>query len=1296
MYDLGEGGDAFRFVAAVEARALLSRQRSDVPAGRDTEALRKLDADVVAGEKARSGGADAELHCAIVAISPLAIATSNLVQLVLTTASGVRIYLQTVPAAATNPKARPVHLRPLFALPPPRAADSKPLRCMRGSVLCAGEVTLLASGVDDSPQRGGVELLCLADLPLPSFERPAGSASSTSAAAERCALGRLRLQGAILAVAQETAGRAVDEPASYELVEQHAKPPRGYAVLTSDGVQRLRKRRPVDELLQSSQVTIPSLYAGLTSPVESFFLRYGADEGCAMCLLATLSHASDSALAAQLAGWASALGGDTLSLEQPAAAQPQQGQAATAQGQAIRLPSPRFSGRHGGICRVIARLLAPHWANTIVTEVPAAGAAPTGTVQSVASALGAGAKPPTAVEMRVASETWRGIQQSLLLLVAHLDAHPAQWGRSPSAEATPSGASGPSVGGAALRSTLYAGSAEALERRRGVEMAHAAAREAEAIEALVAFAKRAAEAAAFLATIALVSSGDGSGSAGHVEVPRQRLMQRLASRLEPALLTTLKKLTLAELIVPLQKDSAGRPLPGKWDATVDTKLPKALFMELGGADGGGALTAELQRHCPTFFSTADQAVLKGWSLLNRAATPSVAHDERASLLSQAMRTFSGVTAHVDLPKLLAAIVKQRSSLASAPAAAAATSVLDAGLAELPLAAARAADPSFAANALLIGGGGGGLSEWSTKLRGVLATRLRCYGLLLAKLELLAAPPPPASSGAAKDKGAAPKANGTSSASNGSAAAPSGAPAAAGVFERGGHGDSDAWLRVLTHALRVQPTDALFHHAVFLHLLHSKRDAVLLTLPSAHLLSFATSPPLTDAARQVWGRFLRLGPPEELASLESLLAAPVSPGWAAVEKILASGALLPRLHFDNGRFVEAALAFAELAERPEPGAPPPPAALDTPLAPVAATSQPAAPLSPSALLERQRALEVRISFISMALASASGAGGSAASGLGTDFVRTLEENAQRAQLQLKLASDLGTLLGSEARVQQLLPFVGGHADAASLRRSLEHFHAQVCGSLVELNGLFKATWAARLWAPLLAILDFARPYREYPQCVTVALQHILHQPPELWSGANGGVVGPSRPWGEISRDVASLRKAFSNDYIFQPDVIVACLEAHQLSQPRPEEGLVVRNLCSRAAATARPPVPWATIYQCYGSADRCGPLMKVLWEGQRSSLGSTGRQKLHLAAGLATLLAEWLDEARGPSADRGDLAAFAAAQRQLGVAADLDRHIAELDGIGALLGDNQLLASRADLLRQQLRRLLHDISSMGHL
>jgi len=58
-----------------------------------------------------------------------------------------------------------------------------------------------------------------------------------------------------------------------------------------------------------------------------------------------------------------------------------------------------------------------------------------------------------------------------------------------------------------------------------------------------------------------------------------------------------------------------------------------------------------------------------------------------------------------------------------------------------------------------------------------------------------------------------------------------------------------------------------------------------------------------------------------------------------------------------------------------------------------------------------------------------------------------------------------------------------------------------------------------------------------------------------------------------------------------------------------------------------------------------------------------------------------------------LPAFAAAMRNIGVASDLDRLISELDGIGALLSDNQLLSQTADLLRRQLRKLLHDISSV---
>lgn len=437
-----------------------------------------------------------------------------------------------------------------------------------------------------------------------------------------------------------------------------------------------------------------------------------------MCLLAALTHATDPTLAGQLAGWAAALGGTANALDQPAGAQPQpQGQAATAQGQAIRLPTPRFSGRHGGVVRVLARLLAPHWTTPIVREIfesgmgadgaaaggvgaPAsaadvtgataaggAAAAAAGSVHSMVHALSL-SKPPTEVHMRTPSEAWRSTQQSLLLLVAHLDAHPLQWGRSAPPDAVGGGYSPVAAGLAAngggangngayagapasMRNMLFAGNAAA--RWKGMESSHVATREAEAIDQLVLLAKRAAEATAFLATLApprhslavpMPAGGGGynASTAAHAagvptvsiaELPKQRLLPRLASKLEPTNLAALKRLTLAELVLPTLKDASGRPLAGKWDVTIESHLPKALFMELGAADGGGSLTAELQRHCPTFFSDSDQQALTGWSLLQRASRPSAAPDEKAELLAQAVRTFKGVVAHLDLAKVRA-------------------------------------------------------------------------------------------------------------------------------------------------------------------------------------------------------------------------------------------------------------------------------------------------------------------------------------------------------------------------------------------------------------------------------------------------------------------------------------------------------------------------------------------------------------------------------------------------------------------------------------------------------------------
>ena len=118
MYDLGADGEGFRCVASLGARDLAARLRSDGMV-RDPEALAKLEKDLAEAEKAQKAhAADAELKCALVSISTVAPALSHVCQLLLTSASGVRIYIQTVTAAAADAAARPLHIKPLYALLP--------------------------------------------------------------------------------------------------------------------------------------------------------------------------------------------------------------------------------------------------------------------------------------------------------------------------------------------------------------------------------------------------------------------------------------------------------------------------------------------------------------------------------------------------------------------------------------------------------------------------------------------------------------------------------------------------------------------------------------------------------------------------------------------------------------------------------------------------------------------------------------------------------------------------------------------------------------------------------------------------------------------------------------------------------------------------------------------------------------------------------------------------------------------------------------------------------------------------
>ena len=422
-----------------------------------------------------------------------------------------------------------------------------------------------------------------------------------------------------------------------------------------------------------------------------------------------------------------------------------------------------------------------------------------------------------------------------------------------------------------------------------------------------------------------------------------------------------------------------------------------------------------------------------------------------------------------------------------------------------------------------------------------------------------------------------------------------------------------------------------------------------------------------------------------------------------------GELLPRLHFDAGRFVEAAIAYSALSERPDPNGPAPPDSSASALPPPAASSlEPLlASAAREALASRQRSLEIRISHISMALHSSAGAGGSSSEGLGANFVKALEENAQRAQLQLKLATELSALVSSPPRLQA----PSSTPARCSLRAALALFHAQVCSAARPQPALLRRM--GRLAVVAAFSYSTLRSRKEYPQCVTVALQHILAQPPEVWaaggvgSGGVGGVGGVggggghgaelahgmTMPWAELMRDVSELRRRSrattpSTRCDRRLPRSAAALDAAPRAGPRGQAALwreLPRRQARRAVGHALPVLR---------SADRCGPLMKSLWEGSRPLLGSAARQRLHLIAGLGVLLSDWLEESRAPTADRALLPAFAAATRRLGVSADLQRMLSELDAVEALVSDDRPLAQSTDLQRRTLRRLLQELSAIG--
>ena len=740
--------------------------------------------------------------------------------------------------------------------------------------------------------------------------------------------------------------------------------------------------------------------------------------------------------------------------------------AAAAQGVAIKAPSPRLSGRSEGLCRALARLLAPLWSEPLMVELVTAHG--------------------LELSVRRGREVWVTLQAELKGLVAVLEAHATQWGLLPAGlpprksalalpPPQPAAAGGGAAGGFLGGGGGFAGNGFAAEADAVATEAERRRLESEAIGQLAALASRTAQAAALLGALASDAASAASAARARANgapplfqppTAQGGAIGRLTalaadgtSKLAKPLRAALKGLSLSQLVAPLSHDSQGRPLPGKWDAVVELQLPSAIFKELG-----SPLTAHLLRECPAFFSSSDEAERVGWAKLKKAADEATPEAERSRLLTEATAVFLPVAAHLDVGKILDTLLKARETAAATAGTAALATVQAAGRAmvDLSLGAARAVDPKGAATRVLLprpapGGPAaieiaakakaarvfGGVeqsSEWPAPLKAALVSRLRCYKQLLEKLVAISKPAPPP-------------------------VAAAGAPAAA-------PGTEPAWLALLKMALAVEPVDELFHHAAYWWMLGSGRDAELLKLPPATLEGFVNPAvyPLAEPAREVWARWLHApATAEALGSFTALMGCSPASAWTDAEKLVATGALAPRLYFERQRFGEAAHAYARLAERETDLTPPPPRAppIITPEAAEAAAakafaegeaaaaglpSPAAAESSPdvATLATRQRSLESRLAALSMALASASAAGGPMSAALTADFVRVLGENHHRTQLQVRVAAELAALLGSPARLGALVepPTTTPSPTAiAGVRSRLDTLHFEVCATLV---------------------------------------------------------------------------------------------------------------------------------------------------------------------------------------------------------------------------------------------------------
>eukprot|EP00884_Botryococcus_braunii_P002912 jgi/Botrbrau1/12621/Bobra.0169s0148.1 len=584
---------------------------------------------------------------AIVKIVPIPPSESTRLHLLALTADARRIYLSAYVQPgymARIESPRPDRLKCEFArqaLPTGPAGVGHPAG--RGV-----EVTAAAAGLgvlvlaDGSGTNNGMSriMMASADHMLPSLSTATGQYLAYPSLRETVSEIDTQIPGEVCAIAYLEPARPPDLAMRNELATELFLGPQRYALISTAGVLKLEKRRPVDTLRLILEERSPP------AKLEHFFKAYGPAEVAVMCFL-LITSSSEAVSAVVVQGAKAALENPRLTGEpdlredasrlpgMPSGVENITPNLGFDMGQAVPVAEPEWSGAHRGLCIYTSRVLEPAW-EELITEPTRKGSPALRCRIPVTTLLALEERLRSLAAFLVEYQQRQLTRSSRLpgMLVEAAGAGAGAGGRTYEAGGlggwTPSGGLGPPP----------------AKRPRLEEASKLEDQKTAAVRALV---QRAAE-GCFLLRILVESN-----------------LPRLLAGLGPTQAIRMASLRLRDWVASPEGE------------TVAAALVSALVGEHLSTSGGVAedLGAILQAGCPSYFREDDAVFYKASGLLQEAESATAPAD-RQELLREAIRLMFKVPLSVDLVRVVPQLVQLRAFEA---------------LVELPVRRAAALDPA---------------------------------------------------------------------------------------------------------------------------------------------------------------------------------------------------------------------------------------------------------------------------------------------------------------------------------------------------------------------------------------------------------------------------------------------------------------------------------------------------------------------------------------------------------------------------------------------------------------------------